>query len=152
MWSQPNWCSVAVGASFIHSSKQEFKKMLEKKRQHYIFLEEKTSDFGLEQWDEITREGKVVEQTTKPERRAEINSEEAGKSMASALVQRIEDKAHCEKLVCPVKEWNFFCSPVILSCHILKIMITCVTYFQGSLQSYMQFLTHNYHFTPFSST
>lgn len=58
--------------------------MLEKKRQRYIFLEKKTPDFGIEQWDEITREGKAAEQATK-------QKEEAGKSMAS--VQGVEDES-----------------------------------------------------------
>lgn len=147
MWSQPNWCSVAVGTSFIHPNKNSKKKMLEKKRQRYIFLEKKTPDFGIEQWDEITREGKAAEQATKTERRGR---KEYG--FCTRSWRWVWTKAHCEKLVCPAKKWNFFCIPVILSCHMLKIMITCVTYFQGSLQGYMQFLTQSYHFAPFSPT
>lgn len=67
--------------------------MHEKKRQHYAFLEEETSEFGLEQSDEITQEGKVAEQATKTEGRSWINVLEAGKSTASALAQRVEDES-----------------------------------------------------------
>lgn len=51
------------GSSFIHPNRKS-EKMLEE-RQHSTFLAEMTSDFNLEQWDEIPQGWKIAEQATK---------------------------------------------------------------------------------------